>query len=222
VIAVRRAVTALVTIAALTLAGAGIGLASSLAVTAAHLTIATKTYGATVSCTLTSDADSYVNKSLATTNFGTALALQVDPDTLATQRAFVHFDLSSCSPAIPSTAIIQSASVRLTIAVLTTATRTVELRPASASWTETGVTWNNQPAVGSVTSSTSVPAASTVGTVITWTAPSDVQAFVSGASSNLGWRLGDSSEGVVAGPLLTFNSREAASGRPQLVVTYVS
>jgi hyaluronate lyase len=218
----RTAASAFVSVLALTFAGAGIGLASSLTVTAAHLTTAIQTYGAATTCTLAADADSYVNKSLGTTNFGTAITLQVDPDTVATQRAFIHFNLGSCSPSIPSTAIIQSATLRLTIAVLTTATRTVQLSPASASWTETGVTWNSQPGAGSVTASTSVPSGSTVGTVITWTAASDVQAFVSGASSNVGWRLSDSAEGVVGGPLLTFDSREASTGQPQLVVTYVS
>ena len=49
----------------------------------------------------------------------------------------------------------------------------------------------------------------------------DTQSFVTGASTNAGWRVADSAEGAIAGTLLTFNAREAASGRPQLVVTYV-
>ena len=35
------------------------------------------------------------------------------------------------------------------------------------------------------------------------------------------FRLSDSAEGAIAGVALTLNAREAASGRPQLVVTYV-
>jgi len=197
--------------------------AAVLTVTSADLTAYAKTYGTPATCTLSATADSYVNKVLSGTNFGTATTLLVSPDSTTTERTFIRFDLASCAPAIPAGAIIQSASLRLTVALLITATRTVELRSALASWTETGVTWTNQPAAASaVTASTSVLAGSTAGTVVTWTATSDVQAFVTGASSNLGWRLSDSAEGVVLGPILTLSSREASSGQPQLVVTYVS
>ncbi|MGH2489689.1 MAG: DNRLRE domain-containing protein, partial [Candidatus Limnocylindria bacterium] len=100
--------------------------------------------------------------------------------------------------------------------------RTIDLWRVAVAWTETGVTWNTQPAVaGSVSASTSVTAGQTAGTVITWTSTSDVQAFVTGAASNLGFRLSDSAEGVGVA-LLSFRSREAASGQPQLVITYVA
>ncbi len=197
--------------------------AAPIAVISANLTAYAKTYGAPVTCTLSAAADSYVNKLLAGINFGTGTTLLVSPDSTITERTFLRFDLASCSPAIPAGAIIQSASLRLTVAVLTTATRTMELRAATAAWTETGVTWTNQPAASaSVTASTSVPTGTTAGTVVTWSATSDVQSFVTGVSSNLGWRLADSAEGVLLGPTLSLSSREAASGQPQLVVTYVS
>jgi hypothetical protein len=197
--------------------------AAALAISSANLSAYAKAYGAPVTCTLSAAADSYVNKLLSGTNFGTGTSLLVSPDSTTTERAFLRFDLASCSPAIPAGAIVQSASLRLTVAVLTTATRTIDLRSTTAAWTEAGVTWTNQPAAAaSVTASTSVPVGTTAGTVVTWSATSDVQSFVTGASSNLGWRLSDSAEGVALGPILTLGSREAASGQPQLVVTYVS
>jgi hypothetical protein len=218
----RRVSRALLLGAALTLTLAQIAFGASLPVTPAYLTAATRSYGSAVTCTLNASADSYVDKFLATSNFGTSSTINVSPNSVTTERAFVRFDLTGCSPAIPSDALIQSASVKLTVAALTTATRTVELRTASASWTEAGVTWNNQPgASSSVTSSLSVPIGTSAGTVLTWTAPSDVQAFVGGAATNLGWRLSDSAEGSALGTVLSLNSREAASGRPQLVIVYL-
>jgi hypothetical protein len=218
----RLMATALAGLALVTVSGLELALASALPVSAANLTAASKAYGAPVTCTLTAVADSYANKALATTNFGTGANVQVSADLVATQRAFVQFDLTTCSPAIPPDAIVQSGTLRMTLAVLNTATRTFELRSVTGSWTETGVNWNNQPSVaGSITSSTSIPALTAAGTVATWTATSDVQAFVAGAATNLGWRLGDSAEGVVAGAILSLSAREAASGKPQLTVTYV-
>lgn len=197
------------------------GQAASLGITSADLTAATRTYGAPVTCMLTAVHDSYVDALLATTNFGTSLVLNVNPSGASTQRALVRFDLTTCSPAIPADAIVQTAHLRLTVASLVLASRTIDLRSVTSAWTEAGVTWNTQPTVaGSASASAGVTAGQTAGTVITWTATSDLQAFVTGAASNLGFRLNDSAEGDL-GALLSFGSREAASGQPQLVITYV-
>jgi hypothetical protein len=197
------------------------GHAASLEITSADLTAATRTYGAPVACTLTAVADSYVDALLATTNFGTSLVLNLNPSGVSTERALVRFDLTACSPAIPADAIVQSAQLRLTVASLVLASRTINLRSVTSAWTEAGVTWNTQPTVaGSVSASAGVTAGQAAGTVITWTATSDVQAFVAGAASNFGFRLNDSAEGGV-GSVLSLRSREAASGQPQLVITYV-
>ena len=197
------------------------GQAASLGITSADLTAATRTYGAPVTCTLTAVADSYVDALLATSNFGTSLVLNVNPSAVSTERALVRFDLTTCSPTIPADAIVQSAQLRLTVAALVLASRTINLRSATSTWTETGVTWNTQPTVAaSVSGSAGVTAGQAAGTVITWTATSDVQAFVAGAASSFGFRLNDSAEGGV-GAVLSFRSREAATGQPQLVITYV-
>jgi hypothetical protein len=197
------------------------GAAANLPISTASLTVATRTYGAAQTCTVNPSADSYVARELASSNFGTATSLQVSPDALATRRMFLTFDLTGCSPAIPSDALVQSASVSLTVSALAAATRTYHLRASSASWVETSITWSNQPAVSStVTGSTSVTVGTVAGTVISWTATSDVQSFVAGASINRGWRIGDGSEGGVGSPLL-FGSREASSGKPQLMITYL-
>ena len=220
---VGRAGVGLAAAALMSLVTAGAGHAAALGISSAYLTAATRTYGAPVTCTLTAAADSYVDQVLATTNLGTSGLLNVDPLVASTERVFVRFDLTSCSPAIPADALVQTAQLRLTTAAVVLATRTIDLRSVSASWTEAGVTWNTQPAVaGWVTSSAGVTLGQGSGTVISWTATSDVQTFVTGASTDFGFRLSDSAEGAVGGVILSFSSREAASGQPQLVVTYVA
>jgi hypothetical protein len=217
----RRLLGVVVAVAWLTASLTAPATAASLSITARTLTVASRTYGSAQTCTLNAAADSYVAKELSGSNFGTATTLQVSWDATATRRSFVRFDLTACSPAIPSDAIVQSARVRLTVSALAAATRTYELRAASASWVETSISWSNQPAVSStVTGTASVTVGTLAGTVVQWTATSDVQAFATGAATNVGWRIGDASEGGVGTPLL-FGSREAASGKPQLTITYL-
>jgi hypothetical protein len=197
-------------------------LAAALPVTSGKLTVASKSYAAPVTCTLTAVADSYVARELAASNFGTLTSLIVSSDGTATKRALVRFDLSTCSPTVPADAIVTSAKLRLATAAIALATRTYEAIRATAAWTETGVTWTNQPAVAaSPSDSTSVSLGTASGTVVEWNVIGDVQSFVTAAASDLGWRVADSVEGGV-GTVLTFNAREAASSKPQLVLSYSS
>jgi len=196
--------------------------AAALPISPEFLTGASKTYGSPATCTLTAVADASVNAALASTNFGTNTQLNVSPNSVATQRALLRFDLGGCSPAIPADAIVQSATLQLTVASAVLATWTIDLRSVTATWTESGVTWNNQPAVaGSITSSAGVTVGQAAGTVVSWTAISDVQSLMAGAATDYGFRLSDSAEGTLTGVALALNAREAATGRPQLVVTYV-
>ena len=196
--------------------------AASLSISTEPLTAVSRTYGAPRTCTLQALSDSYVNKAAAASNFGTATTLLVNPDTTTTERSFVRFDLTACAPSIPSDALVQSAKVQLTVAIAALATRTYDLRRTTAGWVETTVTWNLQPAVAATaTASTTVTLGTLIGAVVEWTATSDVQSFVTGALTNLGWRLSDSAEGIVLGTPLTLNAREAATGQPKLVVTYL-
>jgi len=194
---------------------------ASLPITAGNLTTVTRTYGASRTCTIGAAADSYANKASAATNFGTGTTLLLNADSTSTERAFVRFDLTSCSPAIPSDGLVQSAKVQLTVATAALATRTYELRPATSAWVESTVSWNVQPTVGGPTSSTTVSLGTLIGTVVEWTATSDVQAYATGTLTDLGWRLSDGSEGIFLGTPLAFGSREAATGQPRLVVTYL-
>ena len=213
-------VLAIVAVAAVLQASAAS--AASISIATGRLTVVTRTYGAARTCTLNAIADSYVNKALGTTNSGTATTLLLNADSTTTERSFVRFDLTSCSPAIPSDALVQTAKVQLRVAVVALATRTYDLRRSTAGWVETTVTWNLQPAVaGTATASTTVTVGTAIGAVAEWTATSDVQSYATGAATDLGWRVSDASEGIFLGTPLTFGSREAATGQPKLVVTYL-
>ena len=82
---------------------------------------------------------------------------------------------------------------------------------AGAAWTETGVTWNTQPA----TAGTAVTASSGTGW-LTWGVTDHVSAMYSG--SNYGFIVRDSVESSSIQRIQEYSSREGAN-RPELVIT---
>jgi hypothetical protein len=217
----RLALLVVLAVASLTAASLVLAHASGLSVTSGGITVKDREYGSPVTCTLTASADTYVRSDQAGSSFGTLTTLDVNAMGSATRRSLVAFDLTACSPDIPSDAIVHSATVRLTTStVASTSTRTYDLYRATSSWTES-TTWTTQPSVaGSATSSVTIPALTLAGTTFEWTVARDVQAFVAGDQANLGWRLNDANEGALVSISTSFSSREAASNRPQLVVTF--
>jgi hypothetical protein len=196
--------------------------ASSLPISAARLTTFSRTYGSPTTCTLTADADAYVREDAPATSFGGETTLKVDPNAGQRHRSLVRFDLAACSPAIPADAVVHSALLRLTVVtVVLTGSRTYDLSRVSASWSEATVTWDGQPPVASPTGSVAVAPGTASGSTIQWSVVSDVQDIVTGASANHGWRVNDAAEGVPQSELLQVSSREAATGLPALVITYV-
>jgi hypothetical protein len=205
----------------------GVGFAAALAITPKSLTVHTAASNVPVStCTLTSSADSHVEED-ANSNFGTATALHVRSyqttvlviTTTRNRRAFVKFDLDSCS--IPSNAAVRTATLSVFLSAAPNQNRTWNIRRVTANWTETGVTWSNQPATA-VTNSVTVGTGTTANVTLQANVLTDVAAFVAGTQTNNGWRFSDSSENSSTERLGQFRSREHAttSQRPSLVVTY--
>ena len=125
----------------------GIGLATS---SAADLSTTGSPANIAASTTLYPVADAWVNYWLPNNNYGTATQLEVGSEECPGQefpdrgRALIRFDLS----AIPAGQVIQSASLQLYLRYAYSggaSTNTINVHRVSASWTETGVTWNNQP-----------------------------------------------------------------------------
>jgi hypothetical protein len=226
---VRRGAAAIVTAAVLLPAAAlGAGLTSSSKTLTVYRSCALTAYPTTTATTI----DSYVNQASGNTNSGTATTLSVQSGTslAKNRRAFIKFDLTKCSPAIPSTASVKQAYLRLYVTAVPTACRSLDIFSATASWTETGITWNNQPAVSATrTDVIQVGAApctnSTANAYVNgWNVTVDVAAFVAGTSTNNGWMMRDDAEGSTITYTATFSSKDLGTlaQSPQLIVTYTT
>ena len=197
------------------LAAVGSAFANTFTVTSEKLTTANVPVTLTT-VTLTAVADTYADQGAATTNFGTATTLNVRSANTSNRRAFVRFDLS----AIPTTARVQSATLQMTMTTAPTASRSYEADKVGATWTETALTWNVQPAAGAATATVATGTTSNV--VLSWNVKTDAAAFVTTPATNFGWRVKDVTENSATARLGIFNAREAASGRPTLVVVYAT
>jgi len=212
---------------------------------AASISLTSQTLTPYRTCTLTAtpaaatvEIDTTARQASATSNFGTLTTLTVSSANAANQRAYLRFDLTRCSPAVPATAIVRLATLRLFVTALPAVCRTVDLFRATATWTEAGLTWNNQPFGSAINNPASASRTGTfdVGTpvgcqnrtnnsyVVGGTVTTDVAAFVAGGSTNFGWMLRDDVEGSATARTTTFSAKNlgtAAQG-PQLVITYVT
>ena len=156
----------------------------------------------------TDDADAWVNQGNVNQNNGSTSPLNVQPNSGQNRRALIHFSL----PALPHNCTVTSATLTVTVNSGTTG-RTLNVFQAAATWVETTVTWANQPA----TTGSSSSAASASSGNISWTVTSQVQAMYSG--TNTGFIIKDSAEASGSGNQ-KYNSREAASNKPQLSITF--
>jgi hypothetical protein len=208
---------------------------------AAGLTVTSQAITPYRTCTITATPasttaviDAGVRQATATTNFGTSTTNSISSAVGANQRLYVRFDLTQCSPAIPSAATIRLATLRQYLTAVPTACRTIDIFATTATWTEAAITWNNQPfgttlnnpASGTRTGSFNVgtPAGcqnQAAGYVVGATVTSDVAAFVSG-TTNFGWMLRDDVEASATTRTSTFSAKDLGTlaQAPQLVITY--
>src|ERR1035437_6584792 len=140
-------------------------------------------------------------------------------------RAYLKFDVSS----LPTTAVVCSAI----LTVHTDANNEMSgfnqpnafyLKRATSSWTQSGITWHNQPtlsttniiSVGSYTSTTA-------GTSYTIDVSSHIQDMINNPSTNYGWAIMLQNESNTYAALGLASSNHATSAyRPMLTVVYVS
>ncbi len=144
-------------------------------------------------------ADSYTDATAAAANFGTAT--NVFADTSPAQRGYLRFVASGIS------GTVQSAVVR--VWVTDSASNAPQIATTSSAWTETGLTWNNQPAPGTVTGDLGSVSKNTF-------IEYPVTVAVNGDGTYSFVLVAQSSNG------LGVASREAtATNRPRLVVTFL-
>jgi hypothetical protein len=220
----------------------GAGLLSGFA---ASLTLSSQNFTPYRTCTITATpattaavVDANARQGSATSNFGALTTMNVSSASGANQRVYVKFDLTTCSPAIPATAVVRLATLRLYMTAVPAACRVYDLFPATSTWGELTLTWNNQPFGTSInnpptgsrtgTFSAGTPAGcqnQSTGVYVTGgTVTTDVASFVAGSVTNFGWMIRDDTEGSATTRTATFAAKElgTVAQEPQLVVTYVT
>jgi hypothetical protein len=160
--------------------------------------------------TLAPTADTYVRDgSTSAQNFGTAtvLAVKTNPQVGLNRHIFLKFDLSGITSA-------RSAKLRLFgNFTASSGTSPVTLHAEdSDSWTEAGMTWDTQPAAGSAV--VTVPVGRTA-QYWEWDLSAFVQNQIATGQHNMSLELQND---VTTSDPANFNSREAGSNKPQLVV----
>jgi hypothetical protein len=204
------------------------------------VTLGTKTLTVFRTCILTATpsttttvSDAAVQQNSATSNFGTATTMNVQSLTLQNQRALLSFDLTKCNPAIPSTASVKTGTLRIYITVVPATCRTYDIFRLGTTWSESTLTWNNQPSGTSLNNPPTAQRTSSISaglTLCTYTTPNqyvtfdvktDVAAFVAG-TTNAGWMIRDDAESSATPMTGTFSTKNAdvVAQAPQLIVTY--
>lgn len=211
---------------------------------ATSLSLASKPLTALKTCVLTAtpaatttETDSEIRQANPNSNFGTTNAINIASGSGANRRGYLHFDLTKCSPAIPTSASVKLATLRLFVTTLPAVCRTHDIFRVTAAWTETVITWNNQPFGTTInnpptaqrTASLDVGASPCQNSTNTqyvsgWDVTTDVAAFVAGTATNDGWMIRDDVEGSVPTRTGTYSSKNLGtlSRSPQLVVGYVT
>jgi len=98
--------------------------------------------------------DSYVDGGSVSTNYGSSHTLRAKPlgKTTNERIALLKFDLSSLSGKVVTSAVLSAESIVNDTTPLPDVVR-VDAHAATGSWTETGVTWSNKPAMGATVGS---------------------------------------------------------------------
>jgi hypothetical protein len=160
--------------------------------------------------TLTAVADAWFDQASTSDNKGSDSVLKVmSKGPVNNLRAAVRF----ANPAAPSGCAVESATLRL-YAASARSDRTIEVRRLGGGWTESGITWANQPATGGTAAATSS------GTGYReWDVTAQVRAMYE-TGANHGFLVRDAAENADAEQ--QFNSREKGENPPQLVITFAA
>ena len=163
-------------------------------------------------------ADAQVASGSLGTNFGTSNNLFIQSSTatgtFGVERAWLKFDLSS----IPAGSTITGATLQLWNWKSTGPSMPVEVRSATDdTWTETGITYSNQPAFGSVLD-TQTLASGAVNLWYSWNVTSFAQSQF-GGDKIVSLLVKPADEALAGGPSYGFDAKEFGSNAPVLQVT---
>jgi predicted ribosomally synthesized peptide with SipW-like signal peptide len=200
-------------------------------------TVTIGTWSTETTVTLNPSQDSYINSGSANTNYGANVNLIDGRSGSTYQKALIKFTLSS----IPSTAVITSATLQLYATADGNANDVVNMYRLRRAWiegnnsTNSGVTWNtyngsspwgtagaaniSSDFINTIIATATIPSDG-MNNWYSWTSPllkDEVQAFVSGTTTNNGWILYPTSPG--GGQTTSFSSKQG-SFVPKLIVIY--
>jgi hypothetical protein len=214
-----------------------VALATGLSLTSQNLTPYRTCIVSGTPASTTAVADASVRQLTATSNFGTSTTNDVASSLAQNRRLYIRFDYSTCSPAIPASATVRLATLRMYVSALPAACRTLDLFPVTASWMESAITWNNQPFgttvnnpptanrsgsfdVGTPVGCQNRVVGFTTGAVVT----TDVATWIAGSATNYGWMVRDDVENAAVARTSTFSAKDlgTAAQAPELVITYVT
>lgn len=171
----------------------------------------------------TASKDAYVQSDIPTTNNNSA-DLDVNDYSATIRRALLQFDISS----IPTGSTVTSVTLTMKkTAPLGTPGSPLMVHEITGSWTETGVTWNNQPTYDGSGYSWTVATSAGTDTITHNTGGQFlfdlVQAWISGTKTNNGVIIKYGSEAGGSNHVHRYYSSAAATStdRPKLSITYV-
>jgi hypothetical protein len=160
--------------------------------------------------TVLANADAWIDRGSTSSNKGDDAILKVQGKrSNSSMRALIQFALPTD---IPAGCVVESATLRL-YADSWRNNRTLQAYQLNGSWTEYGVTWNNQPPITGSAATTSSGSGWRQ-----WNVTSMVQAMVS-TSVNNGFLIRDASESG-SGAEQQFHAREKDENTPELVITF--
>ncbi|WP_246357492.1 CBM96 family carbohydrate-binding protein [Pyxidicoccus fallax] len=150
--------------------------------------------------TLTASEDAYVHESNPTSNYGASASLFVKNDAGTSRHAYLKFNLAG----IPGVT-----SAKLRVHGSASASTTLQAFQSTDAWTESSLTWNNKPAVGSLVGSVAINTTAQTHEI-------DVTAYVNAQAA------GDGTVSFVlqetVGKYTTLVSSEGSANVPQLEV----
>jgi hypothetical protein len=156
------------------------------------------------------EADAWIDQNSSGNNFGSDSILKVQSKAPRDNfRALVRFAMPA---SVPQGCVVQSATLRL-FAASGSSGRVLEAWQIASGWSESGVTWANQPSTTGVASTTGA-----ANGYLQWNVTSQVNGIFA-AGANHGFLIRDAAEGG-SGAEQQFHGREKGENPPQLVITF--
>ena len=206
----RLAVAAVTLVAVAAIAGTTVSAFAGSTSNPGNTFAAAASWGCATPGTVTASAniDSWIDQSSATNNFGSDQILKVKRETGSkAMRALVRFT----RPSVPAGCSVTGATLRLWAASAATG-QTLNALRINATWTENGVTWNNQPATTGTAATTTSGAGWNQ-----WTVTSIVQSMYSGTNNGFLVRFATETSPVAE---MQFHARDKGTQHPELRITF--